>query len=204
MPAASCIGRPRWRSIPSVDRADLPDPARRRARVRGGTGEQRMAGSEPMYLFWLRRDDRGGRAADAVRGGGDRLRAGQRRRRAARLLLRAMRWSSPAIECLRRELMARDEILKLHNSLLEQDSDLEMLLSVSGRRRGQQARERRRPQGDRRERDRALKVRPVGADHPRERHRAGAGPRPSRRSRPRCSPRRTVTCCRWRRCVARP
>ena len=48
----------------------------------------------------------------------------------------------PAIECLRRELMARDEILNLHSSLLEQDNDLEMLLSVSGGGR-QQARERR-------------------------------------------------------------
>jgi len=38
----------------------------------------------------------------------------------------------PAIECLRRELMARDEIVNLHNSLLEQDNDLEMLLSISG------------------------------------------------------------------------
>ena len=38
----------------------------------------------------------------------------------------------PAVECLRRELMARDEILDLHSSLLEQDDDLEMLLSVSG------------------------------------------------------------------------
>ncbi len=33
----------------------------------------------------------------------------------------------PAIECLRRELMARDEIMTLHTSMLEQDSDLEML-----------------------------------------------------------------------------
>jgi len=38
----------------------------------------------------------------------------------------------PAIECLRRELLARDEILNLQSSMLEQDADLEMLLSISG------------------------------------------------------------------------
>ena len=38
----------------------------------------------------------------------------------------------PALECLRRELLARHEILNLHSSLAEQDNDLEMLLSVSG------------------------------------------------------------------------
>ena len=38
----------------------------------------------------------------------------------------------PGMECLRRELMARDEILNLHSSLLEQDNDLDMLLSISG------------------------------------------------------------------------
>jgi hypothetical protein len=38
----------------------------------------------------------------------------------------------PGIECLRRELQARDKILNLNDSLLEQDNDLEMLLSITG------------------------------------------------------------------------
>jgi len=38
----------------------------------------------------------------------------------------------PGIECLRRELIARDKILNLNSSLLEQDNDLDMLLSITG------------------------------------------------------------------------
>ena len=76
--------------------------------------------------------------------------------------------------------------------------------AVDLRRRRRQARERRRSEGHRRQRDRAPEGRPVGADRSREGHRAGAARRPSRRSTPRCWPRRIGTCCRWRRCAARP
>lgn len=99
-------------------------------------GEQRMAGTEPTYIFWLRRDDealdvppfaliaisfRHSNANGAAQGEAE-----------VRTFSFVHALVKPAIECLRRELLARDEILNLHSSLLEQDNDLEMLLSISG------------------------------------------------------------------------
>jgi diguanylate cyclase (GGDEF)-like protein len=92
-------------------------------------GEVHTAAGEPAYLFWLRRDDSPAEpkpfalVAITCRNSAD---GEQRGFSFVHALVR------PAIECLRRELLARDEILNLHSSLIEQDADLEMLLSVSG------------------------------------------------------------------------
>jgi diguanylate cyclase (GGDEF)-like protein len=93
-------------------------------------GRQDEINGSPVYCFWMRRD--GGAASEPPfalllvvlrRDGGDETRPFS--------LVHAL--VRPAIECLRRELIARDEIYSLHSSLLEQDHDLEMLLSISGR-----------------------------------------------------------------------
>ncbi|MGA8706651.1 MAG: bifunctional diguanylate cyclase/phosphodiesterase [Steroidobacteraceae bacterium] len=92
-------------------------------------GLQRMAGSEPTYLFWLMRDEV---SADnmpfVVVAIGFRQNSDNEQRTFA--FVHGL--VKPALECLRRELLARHEILNLHSSLAEQDNDLEMLLSVSG------------------------------------------------------------------------
>ncbi len=94
----------------------------------GVPGVQATLGSEPIYLFWLLGED----AAEALpfvvvaisfRASSD----GEQRSFA---FVHGL--VKPALECLRRELLARHEILNLHSSLAEQDDDLEMLLSVSG------------------------------------------------------------------------
>ena len=88
-----------------------------------------LRGDEPVYLFWLRRDDAPlGSGPFAVlammsKPGTD---AEQRPFALVHGLLR------PAIECLRRELLARDEIVQLHGSLLAHGQDLDMLLAMSG------------------------------------------------------------------------
>jgi diguanylate cyclase (GGDEF)-like protein len=108
--------------VPETLRAAEAEPA--------SPGEQRMAGHEQAYLFWLRRDDGVPNAAPfAVVAIGCRPGGAEGDRRSFSFVHALVK---PAIECLRRELMAREEILNLHTSLLEQDSDLEMLLSVSG------------------------------------------------------------------------
>ena len=95
-----------------------------------GHGEQRMAGSEPTYLFWLRRDD-GAEPSTPFAVVAICFKPGN-----ADADLRAFSFVHslvrPGIECLRRELMARDKILNLNSSLLEQDNDLDMLLSITG------------------------------------------------------------------------
>jgi diguanylate cyclase (GGDEF)-like protein len=92
-------------------------------------GEQRMAGGEPVYLFWLRRDDGSRPTPFAVVALNFRSGNGENEQRSFSFVQGLVK---PAIECLRRELLARDEILNLQSSMLEQDNDLEMLLSVSG------------------------------------------------------------------------
>jgi diguanylate cyclase (GGDEF)-like protein len=93
-------------------------------------GEQRVAQGEPVYLFWLRRDD-GAMPAKPFAVVAINFRSGnaESEQRSFAFVQGLVR---PAIECLRRELLARDEILNLQSSMLEQDNDLEMLLSVTG------------------------------------------------------------------------
>jgi diguanylate cyclase (GGDEF)-like protein len=105
------------------------EAAKESVRERSLAGIQRMAGNDPFYLFWLTSDDAAADAAPfAVVVIGFRHSSETEQRTVAFVhgLVR------PALECLRRELLARAEILNLHTSLAEQDDDLEMLLSVSG------------------------------------------------------------------------
>ena len=99
------------------------------AREPGSFGLQRMAGSEPIYLFWLM-------SADAAPDAPPFVVVAIGFRPSSDGELRSFSFVhglvKPALECLRRELLARHEILNLHSSLAEQDNDLEMLLSVSG------------------------------------------------------------------------
>ena len=88
-----------------------------------------LRGDEPVYLFWLRRDDAPlGSGPFAVLAMMSKPGTGAEQRPFALVhgLLR------PAIECLRRELLARDEIVQLHGSLLAHGQDLDMLLAMSG------------------------------------------------------------------------
>lgn len=94
------------------------------------SGEQRQVRGEPVYMFWLRRD--GSRPATPFAVVTLNFRPGNGSENEQRSFSFVQALVKPAIECLRRELLARDEILNLQSSMLEQDNDLEMLLSVSG------------------------------------------------------------------------
>ncbi len=126
-------GELHWSSEMAVDpelMSLIPATLRAAQADASAPGEQRVAGHEQAYLFWLRRDDGVPSAAPfAVVAIGCRPGGAEGDRRSFSFVHALVK---PAIECLRRELMAREEILTLHTSLLEQDSDLEMLLSVSG------------------------------------------------------------------------
>jgi diguanylate cyclase (GGDEF)-like protein len=96
----------------------------------GASGHMAMLrGEEPLYFFWLRRDDAlldaGPFAVLVVFG----RRGSESEHRTFAFVQGVLR---PAIECLRRELIARDEIVNLHGSLLEHNQDLDMLLAMSG------------------------------------------------------------------------
>jgi diguanylate cyclase (GGDEF)-like protein len=129
----NALGELHWSTEISVEpalRALVTGTLRKAEAEPAATGEQCMAGSEPTYLFWLRRDEATSPAtAFAVvaicfkPGNGD---ADQRAFTFIQQLVK------PGIECLRRELLARDKILNLNSSLLEQDNDLDMLLSITG------------------------------------------------------------------------
>jgi diguanylate cyclase (GGDEF)-like protein len=126
-------GELHWSSEMAVDpelMSLIPESLQAAVNEPEAPGQQRVAGHEQAYLFWLRRDDGVPSAAPfAVVAIGCRPGSGEADRRTFSFVHALVK---PAIECLRRELMAREEILTLHTSLLEQDSDLEMLLSVSG------------------------------------------------------------------------
>jgi len=129
----NALGELYWSTETSVEpalMALLPASIRNAESDPTGNGEQHMAGSEPAYLFWLRRDD----GADPPTpfavvaiclkpGNAD---ADLRPFSFVHSLVRH------GIEILRRDLMARDKILNLNSSLLEQDNDLDMLLSITG------------------------------------------------------------------------
>ncbi len=126
-------GELHWSSEMAVDpelMSLIPETLLAATQEPNAPGQQRTAGHEQAYLFWLRRDDGIPSAAPfAVVSIGCRPGGGDGDRRSFSFVHALVK---PAIECLRRELMAREEILSLHTSLLEQDSDLEMLLSISG------------------------------------------------------------------------
>jgi diguanylate cyclase (GGDEF)-like protein len=92
-------------------------------------GQQCSVNGDPVYLFWLRRDDA---AAGEVPFATVAVSFKPGNEQEPRPFSRVQALVRPAIECLRRELIARDEIRTLHSSLLEHDNDLALLLSVSG------------------------------------------------------------------------
>src|ERR1700733_13902758 len=129
----NALGELHWSTEISVEpalAALLPATIRKAEAEPAVNGEQCMAGSEPTYLFWLRRDD-GAPVSTPFAvvaicfkpGNGD---------ADLRAFSFVQQLVKPGIECLRRELMARDKILNLNSSLLEQDNDLDMLLSITG------------------------------------------------------------------------
>ncbi|MFI4867649.1 MAG: putative bifunctional diguanylate cyclase/phosphodiesterase [Steroidobacterales bacterium] len=127
------LGELHWSTEMAVEpklTALIPHTIRNAETDPSGNGEQCMAGSEPSYLFWLRRDD-GAEPPTPFAVVAIGFRPGN-----ADADLRAFSFVhalvKPGIECLRRELMARDKILNLNSSLLEQDNDLDMLLSITG------------------------------------------------------------------------
>ncbi|MGA3156200.1 MAG: EAL domain-containing protein [Steroidobacteraceae bacterium] len=88
---------------------------------------------EPVYVFWLRPESGDVTRPFAIvaircRPGFDTTERGS--------FAFVQSLVRPAMECLRRELQARDKIINLHSSLLEQDHDLDMLLAVSGGKEG--------------------------------------------------------------------
>ena len=125
-------GELHWSTEMTVDPevlALIPDSIRTAQESPASPGHHTSTNHDQMYLFWLRRDDGlPDTKPFAVVALG--YRAGPDAERRSFSYVHAL--VKPAIECLRRELMAREEIMTLHNSMLEQDSDLEMLLSVSG------------------------------------------------------------------------
>lgn len=125
-------GKMRWSSegsvAPEVVTA-VTDGLANPERDPASPGELRMAGTDPVYLFWLTPDEVSSENKPfvAVAIG---FRQGSESEQRTFAFVHGL--VKPALECLRRELLARHEILNLHTSLVEQDNDLEMLLSVSG------------------------------------------------------------------------
>ena len=126
-------GELHWSTEMTVDTevlALVPDSIRAAEENPSSPGEHAATTHDQMYLFWLRRDDGMPDAKPfALVALGYRASGPDADKRSFSYVHALVK---PAIECLRRELMAREEIMTLHNSMLEQDSDLEMLLSVSG------------------------------------------------------------------------
>jgi diguanylate cyclase (GGDEF)-like protein len=84
---------------------------------------------EPVYVFWLRPESGETQRPFAIVA--IRCRPGfDTSERGSFTFVHSL--VRPAMECLRRELQARDKIINLHSSLREQDHDLDMLLAVSG------------------------------------------------------------------------
>ena len=85
---------------------------------------------DALYVFWLRHDQAGATgaafAAVSIR---CRNEIGRRKHRPFATVNALVR---PAIDCLRREVVARREITELQSTLAEHDGDLEMLLDVAG------------------------------------------------------------------------
>ena len=119
-------GQMRWSSdatigpdlISRID-ARLPtarDPA-------SGEGTLEMLGEQPAYLFWIRADDSSLMAVVAV------LTRPAPHESEARAFSFAQSLLRPALQCLRRELIAMGVIEDLRSSMDELDEDLELLLA---------------------------------------------------------------------------
>ncbi|MGA2564477.1 MAG: EAL domain-containing protein [Steroidobacteraceae bacterium] len=109
--------------------AAIAEAIRDPARDTSAQGVQRIVASEPLYLFWLQPDKPAEDARPFVVVAISFRHSGEAEQRTFSFVHSLIK---PALECLRRELLARNEIVTLHSSLAEQDNDLELLLSVSG------------------------------------------------------------------------
>ena len=129
----NALGELHWSTEMSVEPAVMAlvsQTIRKAESEPANNGEQCMAAGAPTYLFWLRRDDASSPATPfAVVAITFKPANGDAEQRAFSLVQALVK---PGIECLRRELMARDKILNLNSSLLAQDNDLDMLLSITG------------------------------------------------------------------------
>jgi len=141
LPRASSVsvfdpdGRLRWSSDATTgpDLIQLVDDTLYSARTELQTpGQVRvLEGNLPVYLCWLRDDDNALLAVVAIvcrRGAGDGSATGEPR--AFSFIHSLLR---PALECLRRDLLARASIACLHDTVTERDRDLEMLLADAAR-----------------------------------------------------------------------
>jgi diguanylate cyclase (GGDEF)-like protein len=125
-------GQMRWSSegsVPPDISTVIVDALKDPARDKMAPGVLRTAGNEPIYLFWLMGDEVTTDGLPFVVVAIGFRPHGESDQRTFAFVHGLVR---PALECLRRELLARLEILNLHSSLAEQDNDLEMLLSLSG------------------------------------------------------------------------
>ena len=125
------LGHLHWSSEMSVppEISAVVAQAVKDGREPGSAGVQRAVGSEPFYFFWLMADEPAIGALPFVVVSIGFRHTGDGEQRSFAFVHGLVK---PALECLRRELLARREILNLHSSLAEQDDDLEMLLSLSG------------------------------------------------------------------------
>jgi diguanylate cyclase (GGDEF)-like protein len=122
----NAAGRLRWSSDATMgpdlgSRVDAMLPVARDAAAGEGTLE--MIGGQPAYLFWIRSDARALLAVVAVLIRPAPNESEPRGFSFAHALLR------PALECLRRELIAKHTIEELKTSMGELDEDLELLLA---------------------------------------------------------------------------
>ena len=132
MPRAATIavfnaaGRPRWSSDATIgpdliSRVDAMLPVARDPAAGEGTLE--MLGGQPAYLFWIRDDEHNLMAVVAVMTRPMPNESEPRGFSFAHSLLR------PALECLRRELLAMQAIEDLKAAVGELDEDLDLLLA---------------------------------------------------------------------------
>ncbi len=122
----SSSGRMRWSSDATIgpdlsSRVDAMLPVARNPA--SGEGTLEMLGGQPSYLFWIRGDDKTLLAVVAVLTRPAPNEADVRPFSFAHSLLR------PALECLRRELLAMLAIDDLKSQLGELDEDMELLLA---------------------------------------------------------------------------
>ena len=135
MPRASSVtvfdaeGKLRWSTDTTLgpDLVELVDDTLYSARTEiDSAGELKMLdGTQPVYVCWLRDDEARLLATVAIlcRRGQSDSDSASRGFNFVHSLLR------PALECLRRDLLARASIAMLHDTVCERDRDLELLLA---------------------------------------------------------------------------
>jgi len=121
----NAAGRLRWSSDSTMgpDLASRVDAMLPTARDLSSDGTLEVIGGQPVYLFWIRAEDRSLLAVVAVL---MRIAPNESEARPFKFAHGLLR---PALECLRRELIALRHIEELKTSIGELDQDLELLLA---------------------------------------------------------------------------